>query len=232
MLLEIKDIEVKYGPQTAVRGFSLNVKEGSIVALLGHNGAGKSTTLKSVVGLMRQSRGSIAFAGKDISSQSPASRFDMGLRLLPEGRGLFANLTVAENFEVIEDGCAHDRDWMFHRENIFEYFPILKDKLDQPAGQMSGGQQQMLALGLALLGRPRCLLLDEPSIGLAPKVVEDIFALIKHISATHGLSVLLVEQNVPATMKIADEVAIMNNGVKVFEGSQQEAQASDFWKFF
>jgi ABC-type branched-subunit amino acid transport system ATPase component len=231
-LLEFSGLQSGYVRRDVLRGVSFSVGAGELVALLGHNGAGKTTTLKTAVGLLPTRGGDIRFDGGSLAGKSTTERMGLGLRLLPEGRGIFPVLTVEENIDVIERAARSDTDWLFRRDDIYRFFPILANKRHQPAGQLSGGQQQMLAVGLALVGRPRCILLDEPSIGLAPLIVEEIFSRIRSICTEHGVAALLVEQNVKAVLEVADRIVILNNGSLVFNGTADEARDTDFWKYF
>lgn len=231
MILRLSDVAAGYGPKTVVTGVSFALEPGQILAFLGHNGAGKTTTLKSIMGLLPLRGGSVEFAGRTLGRTSVADRVAMGLRLLPEGRGIFPDLSVAENIDVVaarnvEPGAT------FGIADVYKLFPVLAERRDTRAGSMSGGQQQMLAMSLAILGSPRCLLLDEPSIGLAPNLVERMFEQVRDVCKSHAMTAILVEQNVAAAMKIADRVIIMNNGAIVFDGLPQEARESDFWSYF
>jgi len=210
---------------------SFDLGRGEILALLGHNGAGKTTTLRAVMGLLPARAGEIAFDGSRVDRASVADRVAMGLRLLPEGRGVFPDLTVTDNIAVVAARNA-DKDPLFRPADVFRLFPALVERRAIRAGSLSGGQQQMLALGLAILGTPRCLLLDEPSIGLAPNLVERLFEQISSLCKEHGVSAVLVEQNVAAAMKIADRIVIMNNGRLVFDGPPDAARAANMWDYF
>ncbi|HEY0183570.1 MAG TPA: ABC transporter ATP-binding protein, partial [Rhodopila sp.] len=207
------------------------LQPGQILAFLGHNGAGKTTTLKSIMGLLRPSAGEVLFDGERIDRLGVAERVGRGLRLLPEGRGIFPDLTVAENIDVIAARNV-TTGAMFDIPHVYKLFPVLAERRTTRAGSMSGGQQQMLALSLAILGTPRCLMLDEPSIGLAPNLVERMFQQVRDVCKSHAMTAVLVEQNVAAAMKIADRIIIMNNGQIVFDGSPDEARASNFWHYF
>ncbi|HEY1723020.1 MAG TPA: ABC transporter ATP-binding protein [Magnetospirillaceae bacterium] len=231
-VLEVRNLNSGYGSKQVVRDVSFGLEAGQIVALVGHNGAGKTTLLKTLIGVIAARSGNVVFDGWDITRLPTARRVSQGLRLLPEGRGIFPDLTVAENIDVIEacnPGAAADA---FGRKDIFEFFPVLVEKLEVRAGSMSGGQQQLLALGLAMMGSPRCLLLDEPSIGIAPNLVEALFKRVRAICDHRGMAALLVEQNVAAAMKVADRVIILNGGRVVFNGLSSEASGSTFWKHF
>jgi branched-chain amino acid transport system ATP-binding protein len=231
MLLELSGIAAGYGAKTVVSDVSLVLEPGQILAFLGHNGAGKTTTLKTVMGLLPARAGSVTYGGKRIDRMPVADRVALGLRLLPEGRGIFPDLSVAENVDVVAArNC--DAKAMFSPDDVYRLFPVLAERRPTRSGSLSGGQQQMLALGLAILGTPRCLLLDEPSIGLAPNLVERMFEQVREVCKSHAMTAILVEQNVAAAMKIADRVLIMNNGQIVFDGLPEEARASNFWHYF
>jgi branched-chain amino acid transport system ATP-binding protein len=231
MVLRLTGIAAGYGTKTVISGVSLALEPGQILAFLGHNGAGKTTTLRTVMGLLQPNEGKVEFDGRPINRLGVAERVALGLRLLPEGRGIFPDLTVAENVDVV---AARNvvTGAIFDIPGIYRLFPILDERRTTRAGSLSGGQQQMLALSLAILGTPRCLLLDEPSIGLAPNLVDRMFQQVRDVCKSHAMTAVLVEQNVAAAMNIADRVIIMNNGQIVFDGSPAEARASNFWHYF
>jgi branched-chain amino acid transport system ATP-binding protein len=230
-LLEISGIAAGYGAKTVIEDVSFALDAGSILAFLGHNGAGKTTTLRTLMGLLPARAGSIAFDGKPIARLTTAERVGGGLRLLPEGRGIFQDLTVAENIAVVAARNAGPGA-MFTPDSLFRLFPVLAERRATRAGSMSGGQQQMLAFGLSILGTPRCLLLDEPSIGLAPNLVERLFDQVRDVCRAHAVTAILVEQNVAAALRIADRVVIMNNGRIVFDGTPDAARADNVWHYF
>ena len=232
MLLELSNLAAGYGSKTTISNITLSLEPGQILALLGHNGAGKTTTLKTIMGLLPARAGSVRFDGAPIDRLNVADRVAAGIRLLPEGRGIFADLNVADNIEVVAAQNVTGATPMFRPHDIYTLFPVLDERRTTRAGSMSGGQQQMLALGLAILGTPRCLLLDEPSIGLAPNLVERLFAQFHSICKTHGVGAILVEQNVAAALTIADRVVIMNNGQIVFDGLPNEARQANVWDYF
>ena len=224
-MLSVNGLDVRYGAIQAVRGIDLEVAEGEIVALLGANGAGKSTTLKAIVGLA-PGRGSIRFAGESIIGSDTEDIVRRGLTLVPEGRRIFPSLTVAENLTL---GAALRRDAdaaARSRAEVLELFPVLAERAQQPAGTLSGGQQQQLAIGRALMSAPRLLLLDEPSLGLAPQIVDDIFDLILNLKA-RGLTILLVEQDAVAALDIADRAYVMANGRIVMSGAADMLRNSE-----
>jgi len=225
-MLEVNDIHVYYGAIHALKGVSLSVKEGQIVALIGANGAGKSTTLRTISGLLRPKGGDITFEGESITKKNVQSIVRSGISQVPEGRRIFAPLTVLENLELgaftrkDKDGVAHDMELVFKR------FPRLAERKKQLAGTLSGGEQQMLAMGRALMSRPRLLLLDEPSMGLSPLFVKEIFDIIQHINE-QGTTILLVEQNAHMAMSIADYAYVLETGKITLEGPGQELMQSE-----
>jgi ABC-type branched-subunit amino acid transport system ATPase component len=231
-LLEVSRLVAGYGNKTVLHDVSFQVQPGQVLTLLGHNGCGKTTTLKSILGLIPRATGEIRLAGQRIDRESVSARVASGLRLLPEGRGIFAPLTIGENLDVVADRNCRVADSRIDIPEVLKMFPALAGRLSTIAGTLSGGQQQMLALGLALLGAPKCVLLDEPSIGLAPNLVERLFATIREVCQSAGVAAVLVEQNVAASMKIADHVTILNSGAVVFDGTPDAARESDFWHFF
>jgi len=225
-MLTIADLDVRYGAIQAVRGVSLTVAEGEIVALLGANGAGKSTTLKAAVGLVAAAAGKIALGGAIISGLDTEEIVISGMTLVPEGRQVFPSLTVAENLRL---GAAIRRDPQEierNRREVEALFPILAERAGQAAGTLSGGQQQQLAIARALMSSPKLLLLDEPSLGLAPQIVDDIFDLILRLK-DRGLTILLVEQDAVAALDVADRAYVMANGRIVMSGTAAELRASE-----
>ena len=230
-ILHVTELSAGYGPKTVIEDVQFSLRPGEILAFLGHNGAGKTTTLKTIMGLLPARAGAVRYDGKDINALPVADRVAGGLRLLPEGRGIFPDLSVAENIDVVA-ACNIVPGSLFGPEDVPKLFPVLAERPSIRAGSLSGGQQQMLALSLALMGKPRCLLLDEPSIGLAPNLVDRLFEQVRTICKQHHMTAVLVEQNVAAAMKIADRVLIMNSGRIVFDGLPEEARASNFWDYF
>jgi branched-chain amino acid transport system ATP-binding protein len=225
-MLQVTDLDVHYGAIHALKGISLSVEEGQIVTLIGANGAGKSTTLRAISGLVRPTRGRIAFQGKDIGGMAPHLIVRRGVAQAPEGRGIFANLTVEDNLEIgayaRRDAAGIARD----RERALGLFPRLQERLKQSAGTLSGGEQQMLAIARALLARPRLLLLDEPSLGLAPQVVQTIFQIIRDINAG-GTTILLVEQNAHMALKVANHGYVLEVGEIAMSDSAARLAESD-----
>ena len=230
-MLQLNAVAAGYGAKTVIADVSFALEPGQILAFIGHNGAGKTTTLRAVMGLLPLRAGDVSFDGRRIDRIDVSGRVAMGLRLLPEGRGIFPDLSVAENIDVVAARNVTQAA-MFGIADVYRLFPALEERRAIRAGSLSGGQQQMLALGLVILGSPRCLLLDEPSIGLAPNLVERLFQQVHDLCKSHAMTAVLVEQNVAAAMQIADRVIIMNNGQIVFDGPPQEARSSNFWHYF
>jgi len=202
-ILQLLNVESAYGPIRAIRGVSLHVERGQIATVLGSNGAGKSTILKTISGIIDPRKGSIAFKGEDITARDPALIVQRGLSHVPEGREVFPFLSVRENL-MMGAYPRKDRDGVVEDiERVYGYFPRLKERINQPAGQLSGGEQQMLAIGRALMNRPTLLLLDEPSLGLSPILVREIFEIIRRVNEEQGMSILLVEQNAKVALETA-----------------------------
>jgi branched-chain amino acid transport system ATP-binding protein len=217
-LLEIDGINVGYDRVRAVSGLSFEVDTGEIVALIGGNGAGKSTTLNAISGLVRAQAGRIRFLGADITTTEPHRIVEAGLLQVPEGRRVFAALTVEENLDMGAFARA-DRDAIAHdKREIFDMFPILSERRRQLAGTCSGGEQQMLAIGRALMAQPKLLMLDEPSLGLAPMIVRGIFRTIRALNRDRGMSILLVEQNARMALKLASRAIVLEHGKRVLSG--------------
>jgi branched-chain amino acid transport system ATP-binding protein len=227
MLLEIKDLKVAYGKIQAVKGISLHINAGEIVTLVGANGAGKTTLLKTISGLLKPSAGVINFEGKDIQGINPHNRVLEGLCQAPEGRGIFPGMTVLENLEM---GKYARKNWKSELkedlDRIYTLFPRLEERQSQTGGTLSGGEQQMLSIGRALMSRPRLLLLDEPSMGLAPKFIQQIFNIIREIQ-TQGVSILLVEQNAAQALSCANRAYILETGNIVKEGAGKDLLNDD-----
>ncbi len=219
--LEIDGLEVAYGRTTALRGISLAVAEGQVVCLIGANGAGKTTAMRAVSGLVRLRAGRIRFDGRDIAGQAAHRIAAAGLCQVPEGRQCFAELTVAENLALGAYLVPNRGEIARRQAGVLARFPRLRERLNQLAGSMSGGEQQMLAIGRALMGAPRLLLLDEPSMGLAPLFVEEIFAIIAALKA-EGTTILLVEQNASAALDVADHAYVLETGRIVLSGPPSE----------
>ncbi|MBM3569563.1 MAG: ABC transporter ATP-binding protein [Alphaproteobacteria bacterium] len=220
-LLDVLNIETFYGPIMAIRGVSLKVEKGQIVAVLGANGAGKTTILRTISGVMDPKKGTVAFEGQEIQRHDPNRIVGYGLAHVPEGREVFPLLSVRENLMMgaylrdDADGIARDL------EAVYGYFPVLKARADQPSGQLSGGEQQMLAISRALMSSPRMLLMDEPSLGLSPLLTKEIFGIIRRINRERGVSILLVEQNAHMALEVADFGYVLEVGRIVMEDTTQ-----------
>jgi branched-chain amino acid transport system ATP-binding protein len=223
MRLEIKDLRVHYGKIEAIKGISVVVNQGEIVTLIGANGAGKTTTLKTISGLRKVSSGAIIFDGQDISKVPAHQRVDLGISQAPEGRGIFPGMTVLENLEIGKFNRKNRKHEMVEDlERVYHLFPRLKERATQAGGTLSGGEQQMLAIGRALMARPKVLLLDEPSMGLAPMMIANIFRIITEINTELGTTILLVEQNAQQALQRAHRAYVLETGKVV-----KEAKASD-----
>ena len=216
-MLELADIHVRYGNVRALQGVSLRVETGELVALIGSNGAGKSTTLRTISGLLRSTQGTITFEGADIANAATDRIVRLGISQCPEGRHIFGRLSVSDNLRLGAVSRSDAAEVAKDLDTVFELFPLLKERLGQAGGTLSGGEQQMLAIGRALMSRPRLLLLDEPSLGLAPLMVERIFATIAELKR-QGRTILLVEQNVHQALDIADRAYVMETGRVTLDG--------------
>jgi branched-chain amino acid transport system ATP-binding protein len=217
-LLDIADLTAGYGKKTVVRDVALTLRTGEIVVVLGHNGAGKTTLVRAIFGLIRASAGRVSFDGRDITGRSPSANIADGLALVPQGHGIFRTLNVRRNLEL-GGFSVTSRDAIAERmERVFALFPVLRERQAQIGGTLSGGQQQMLAIGMALMPAPRLLILDEPSIGLAPLLVERVMESIREINENYGTTILLVEQNPRLALKIAARAVVMNRGAKIYDG--------------
>ena len=225
-MLQVKDIDVYYGNIQALRGISLEVNEGEIVTLIGANGAGKSTLLKTISGLLKPKKGSIEYIGSNIDGKAAQSIVKLGISHVPEGRRVFANMTVEENLELgaylRNDRAGIKKDM----EHVYELFPRLLERLKQQSGTLSGGEQQMLAMGRALMSKPKLIILDEPSMGLAPLMVKNIFNIIEMVNK-EGVTVLLVEQNANMALSVADRAYVLETGKIVLAGTAKELQESE-----
>ncbi|BCA86160.1 ABC transporter ATP-binding protein [Enterococcus saigonensis] len=224
-MLEIKNLTVHYGVIEAVHDVSFNVNKGEIVSLIGANGAGKTTILRTISGLLRPSQGEIAFKGQNITKTPPQKIVTAGLSQVPEGRHVFSGLTVQENLEM---GAFLRKDGEVKKdyEQVFKKFPVLKERRNQDAATLSGGEQQMLAMGRALMSKPELLLLDEPSMGLAPIFIKEIFSIIEEINQ-QGTTILLIEQNAKMALSIANRGYVLETGSVVLKGTGEELLASD-----
>ena len=218
-ILEIRNLDVRFGGIHAVSGISLDVEQGKIITLIGANGAGKSTTLRAISGIVKAQGGDILFEGQSILGKSPDKIVSRGITMVPEGRKVFPNLTVLENLKI---GAYLRKDnFSSDLEHVYELFPRLKERSWQMAGTLSGGEQQMLAVGRALMAKPKVIMMDEPSLGLAPLVVRDIFSIIRTINES-GITVLLVEQNANMALKIAHQGFVLETGVITMTGTGEE----------
>lgn len=224
-MLRIEDLRAGYGELEILHGIDLEVHEGEVVALIGANGAGKTTTLKAISGVVRASTGSITFDGQSIHNWQPRQIVSEGLIQVPEGRKLFPELSVRDNLFLgaYRRGRSDANDTV---DEVFELFPLLRERADQTAGTLSGGEQQMLAIGRALMGKPRLLMLDEPSLGLAPMLVADIFEVVRDLRR-RGLTVMLVEQNAVHALQLSDRGYVLENGNVVLEGTGEELLGDD-----
>lgn len=219
-LLELRDLRVAYGGIQAVKGLNLELREGELVSLIGANGAGKSTTLKAICGLLKPQGGEVRYQGRAIGSQGPWDLVAQGLVMVPEGRGIFARMSIEENLRM---GAYLRRDSEVDADidSVYQRFPRLKERHRQLAGTLSGGEQQMLAMGRALLARPKLLLLDEPTMGLAPIIVDQIFEVVRDVHA-QGVTVLLVEQNAQRALQMADRAYVLESGELALSGAAAE----------
>ena len=224
-LLKVNDIHVYYGAIHAIKGLSLEVKEGEIVTLIGANGAGKSTTLNTIAGLMKPRQGSIAFAGMPVDGTAASKMVYKGLSLCPEGRRIFQQMTVKENLEMGAFSRPNE-EIAASIDRVYSFFPRLKEREKQIAGTLSGGEQQMLAMGRALMSKPRLMMLDEPSMGLAPILVEQIFDIIREMNAA-GTTILLVEQNAQMALSVANRAYVMETGRITMEGDADDLMHDD-----
>jgi len=221
-MLKILNIETFYGKIQALRGVDLDVNEGEIVSLIGSNGAGKSTLLMTISGVNKAKRGNIVFNGENIENKEPHKIVDMGICQVPEGRRIFSRLTVEENLRL--GAHANEKGKYFENDikEVYDLFPVLSDRKTQRGGTLSGGEQQMLAIGRALMSKPKVLLLDEPSLGIAPKLVNQIFVSIKNINKEKNVTIFLVEQNAKKALELADRAYVLVNGKVTIKGSGQE----------
>jgi branched-chain amino acid transport system ATP-binding protein len=225
-LLEVSGVDAFYGRVQALHGVSLEVDKGEVVALIGSNGAGKTTILRTISGLMHPVRGTIKFDGHDITRAEPQKIVDLGVCQSPEGRRLFTRMTVLDNLRMGAYTRKNAAEIKQDMDRVFELFPRLKERLNQIAGTLSGGEQQMCAMGRALMAKPRLLMLDEPSLGLAPILVETIFSIVREINS-QGTPVLLVEQNAHKALEVANRAYVLETGVVVQSGSGKELLASE-----
>ena len=224
VLLSVKDLKVNYGGIEAVKGISCDIEEGQIVSLIGANGAGKSSTLRAISGLVKPKSGSIQYKGEELAGKDPTAIVTRGITLVPEGRRIFPDLTVKENLKlgayIRKDDITDDLNW------VYELFPRLKEREWQAGGTLSGGEQQMLAVGRALMSRPKIMMMDEPSLGLAPLVVKGIFDIIQEVNR-RGVTVLLIEQNANMALKIAHQAYVLETGRITLRGTGKELLANE-----
>ena len=232
VLLQVRNLESFYGPVMAIRGVSLDVPEGKIVAVLGANGAGKTTLLRTVSGIMDPEKGEVLLSGEPIQRDDPDRIVRKGIVHVPEGREVFPLLSVQENLTMgaytrADGGVGGDM------ETVFEYFPVLRERIRQPAGTLSGGEQQMLAIARGLMARPRIMLLDEPSLGLSPVMVREIFSIVRRLNVERGVTLLLVEQNAGMALDLADFGYVLETGQIVMEGSAERLKRNaDIQEFY
>ncbi|MDB9761000.1 ABC transporter ATP-binding protein [Pelagibacteraceae bacterium] len=221
-MLDIRNIQTFYGKIQALRDVSIKVNTGEIVSLIGANGAGKSTLLMTVSGINKPREGMIVFEGKNIEKEEPHKIVKLGISQSPEGRRIFSKLTVEENLKLGSNIYENGKNYLNDIKEIFELFPVLSDRKTQRGGTLSGGEQQMLAIGRALMARPKMLLLDEPSLGIAPKLVNQIFLAIKNINKEKKVTIFLVEQNAKKALELADRAYVLVNGKVTIQGTGQE----------
>ena len=224
-MLSVTDLEVCYGSISALRGVSFNIPQGAIVTLIGGNGAGKTTTLRTISGLLRAKSGKVEFLGEDITALPAHKIVARGLSHVPEGRMVFSNLTVDENLSMGAYLLSDKELIAKNRDHVFSVFPRMKERLKQTAGTLSGGEQQMLAIGRALMGNPKFLMLDEPSLGIAPRLISTIFEKIVEINQNHGITILLVEQNANLALEVSQQAYVLETGAIVMSGESKKLRA-------
>jgi len=228
MMYQLDHLTARYGGLTALSDISLAFEEREKVAVFGHNGAGKTTLLNCVVGAHEEQEGDVVFMGHRILPGAVHQNVRYGIGFVPQGHNVFPNLNVAQNLRI--SGLMYDATFI---DQVYELFPVLKERSDQRAGSMSGGEQQMLALGMALMSQPRVMLLDEPTTGLAPVIVKNVLARLQHINDSMQTALIIVEQNVPATLEIVDRAIVLKTGRVVFDGAARElAEKKDLWEWF
>ena len=231
-MLKISNVETFYGKIQALRGVDLDVNDGEIVSLIGSNGAGKSTLLMTISGVNKAKRGNIVFNGENIENKEPHKIVDMGISQVPEGRRIFSRLTVEENLRL--GAHANEKGKYFENDikDVYDLFPVLSDRKTQRGGTLSGGEQQMLAIGRALMAKPKIILMDEPSMGLSPILVKEVFSIIEKLNKDLGITILLVEQNARLALNISSRAYIMENGKIVLEGSSKDLSNNEDVKEF
>lgn len=222
-VLQTRNLAAGYGGRPVISGIDITLNQAEVLCLIGHNGAGKSTLLKAMFGLLPTEAGQVEVNGKNVTGSTPRAIADMGVAMVPEGRGVFPSLTVNEIFELGMHATSVPKDERDERiDGVLNILPVIREFMHRPASTLSGGQQQMVSIGRSLLSRPRILLLDEPSIGLAPKLFQDLLAPIRRLQEQEGLSILLVEQNVREALKISDRAVVMKSGRMIWEGMPEE----------
>ena len=227
-MLQVQNLTAGYGPLTVLNGVSLSLANGARLGVFGHNGAGKTTLLRCIVGAVRPRDGKVDLDGTDIGVATVAENVRRGIAFVPQGHNVFPNLTVEQNLRIA--GLLFDPSFV---TQVYELFPVLAERCRQRAGSMSGGEQQMLALGMALMTKPKWLLLDEPSTGLAPVIVRNVMRRLADINERTGVGLIVVEQNVPATLKMVEQAVILRSGQIAFQGSAEElGRNTDLWKWF
>ena len=227
-MLQVQNLTAGYGPLTVLSDISLSLADGARLGVFGHNGAGKTTLLRCIVGAVRPRNGKVELDGADTGAATVAENVARGIAFVPQGHNVFPNLSVAQNLRIA--GLLFDPEFV---SQVYELFPVLAERRQQRAGSMSGGEQQMLALGMALMTKPKWLLLDEPSTGLAPVIVRNVMRRLGEINERMGVGLIVVEQNVPATLKMVEQTMILRSGQIVFQGSAQElSKNTDLWKWF
>jgi branched-chain amino acid transport system ATP-binding protein len=232
-LLRVSDLHAAYGTKEVLHGVDLHVGAGEIVALMGHNGAGKTTTIRTVLGALRARSGSIHLDGDDVTGQPVRRLVRAGVALIPSERFVFPDLSVRDNLLLGAANAPHGSDTTARLHEVETLFPLLAERSSQLAGQLSGGQQRMVSLGIALMAQPRLLLLDEPSLGLAPSIVETIFGRLRSLASTSGLGILLLEQNVKQALQVADRAYVMRSGRIILEESAEKMRMrADYWDLF
>ncbi len=231
-ILTLRNVETYYGPILAIKGISLDVQEGKIITILGANGAGKTTILKTLCGAMDPQKGKVEFLGNEIQKQDPDKIARMGIAHVPEGREVFPVLSVHDNLMMWAYGRTDKKNIKDDLENVYEYFPVLEERVKQKAGFLSGGQQQMLVVGRAMMARPKLMLLDEPSLGLSPLFVQDIFCIIRRLNKERKMTMLLVEQNANMALKNGDYGYVLESGRIVMEDTCEKLMASNDIKEF
>ncbi|WP_292120800.1 ATP-binding cassette domain-containing protein [Mesorhizobium sp.] len=232
MTLEARNLVAGYGDKSILDKVSFTLNDGEILAFFGHNGAGKSTTLKAVIGLIPVQEGELLLDGESIDKLPIAARLGRGIKLLPEGRGIFPDLSVKDSIDIVAQRNCTPGGSKIKKNDVYDLLPNLAKLRNSIAGELSGGQQQILAFALALLGSPRCVLLEEPSVGLQPDLVEELFRKIREICGRLGVSAILIEHKIASAMAIADHVMIINSGRLVFNGSKAEAETINLWSYF